>query len=176
MLVQEVANQLGLALENAELYQTAQQELAERTRAEQEIRERNQDLATLNQAGQQLSRLTTVGEILELVSSMIGQLLGNRNLSIVLYDQKTRKVSYPVVYSDGERQNLEPQDLPNDLTGYLYWTRQPVLIEHNAESDLVEKGISLPERIPHSVLAIPLVAGERIIGAIVLQDYEHEAA
>jgi signal transduction histidine kinase/DNA-binding response OmpR family regulator len=36
LLVQEVANQLGLALENAELYASAQQELRERMRAEKE--------------------------------------------------------------------------------------------------------------------------------------------
>ena len=65
MLARDVAQQLALALENAQLYATVQQELSERVRAEQETLKRNQELSLLNQVGQQLSKLTSRQELLE---------------------------------------------------------------------------------------------------------------
>lgn len=50
MLVNEVADQLGLALENAQLFMKAQEELQERLRAQQEVIRRNKDLAAITKA------------------------------------------------------------------------------------------------------------------------------
>jgi len=175
-LVQEVANQLALALENAELYQTVQQELSERIRAEQEIRTRNQDLATLNQAGQQLSRLTSPQEIYNLVGAIVSQMMACSHLTITQFDSARRTVSYPVALIDGERQELPTQPLGNDLAGYIFWTKKPLLIGHNMEAALVDLGITLPERMPLSLLAIPMLAGDRPAGSLILHDYDKEDA
>ncbi|HEY9088651.1 MAG TPA: GAF domain-containing protein [Anaerolineaceae bacterium] len=176
-LVQEVANQLALALENAELYQTVQQELGERIRAEQEILSRNQDLATLNQAGQQLSRLTAPQEIYNLVSSIVSRMMGCKDLAIAQFDNTQRTVTYPVTLSRGE--TLEPapaQPLGNDVAGYLYWTKKPLLLGSSIESQMFDLGITLPEPIPQSLLAIPMLAGDRAVGALILQDFDKENA
>lgn len=170
LLVQEVANQLALALENADLYQTVQQELTERIRAEKEIRDRNADLAMLNQAGQQLSRLTSAEEIYELLCSIIGQMFGSENLVIAVYHPNKREVAYPIYVAGGARQKIEPQPLGNDLAGYLYWTKKPLLLSRNVGAELVERGVNLPEKTPAAVLAIPMMAGERPVGAIIVQD------
>ncbi len=175
-LVQEVANQLALALENAELYQTVQQELGERIRAEQEIRTRNQDLATLNQAGQQLSRLTSPQEIYELVSNIVSQMMRCNNLEIAQFDAAQRSAAYPVILRGGERLQQGMQPLGNDVAGYLFWTKKPLLIGRNMESEMVERGIALPERVPVSIVGIPMLAGDRPVGSLILYDYENENA
>ncbi len=91
----EVAAQLALALDNAQLYNSVQQELTEKVRAEQIILRRNKDLAALNQIGQQLSRLATRGEIYELLSTMIGEVLDSRDLYICAFTRDVNMVEYP---------------------------------------------------------------------------------
>ena len=41
---------------------------------------------------------------------------------------------------------------------------------------MVKSGIELPERIPASLLAIPMITGEHVLGAIVVQDFTRENA
>ncbi|NLG97870.1 MAG: GAF domain-containing protein [Chloroflexi bacterium] len=175
-LVTEVASQLALALDNAQLYMSVQQELTERIRAEEEILRRNKDLATLNQIGQQLNRLTTREEIFELLSSMIGEVLDNSNLSICSYDSDRQILSFPIYRRDG--QPVEAKDAPfgNGLHDHVIRTRSTLLIRENAAQQIKELGIGMPRRVPASLLGIPMVAGDRVIGAIVIQDFDRERA
>jgi K+-sensing histidine kinase KdpD/DNA-binding response OmpR family regulator len=175
-LVMEIAAQLALALDNAQLYISVQQELAERIRAEQAILRRNKDLAALNQIGQQLSRLATRTEIFELLSTMIGEVLDNQNLYICSYISNKASLSFPVFRRDGQPVQVPDQPFGNGIPEYVIHSRTPLLVKGNAREALVHAGIDLPERLPLSLLAIPMIAGERSLGAIVVQDFLHENA
>lgn len=176
LLVTEVAAQLALALDNAQLYMSVQQELAERIRAEEVILRRNKDLATLNQVGQQLSRLATREEIFELLSFMIGEVLDNSNLIICSYDSGKQILSFPIYRRDG--QPVEAKDAPfeNGPAEYVIRSRRNLLIRENTVQQMDTLGIALPGRVPASLLAIPMIAGDRAVGAIVVQDYARERA
>ncbi|HMD87586.1 MAG TPA: GAF domain-containing protein [Anaerolineaceae bacterium] len=176
LLVQEVSNQLALALENAQLYETAQQELNERIRAEQEIIKRNQDLAELNQLGQKLGKLASQAEILELVHQTIGKLVENKNLSIVIYHPELNIISFPIYSIDGKRLQIPDQMLANGIFEYPLHSKSTFLISDHVKEALQEANIDLPMQIPASLLAIPLLAGDRPLGAIILQNYQQENA
>lgn len=176
LLVQEVANQLGLAIENAQLYATAQKELAERTRAEEEIRHRNEALANLNTLGQQLTRLSTPDEIFHLVMESLGKIFDTRNLILAAFDEKSGLVSFPYVFCDGNPVEVEPRPLQNELVDHLIKTQTPVSPMTQSISDLIELGVQFPEPLPRSILATPILSGERTLGAIILQNFEREDA
>ncbi|MDR3577082.1 MAG: GAF domain-containing protein [Anaerolineaceae bacterium] len=176
LLVQEVSNQLALALENAQLYATAQQELSERTRAEQEILKRNQDLAELNRVGQKLGKLASQEEIIELVYQTIGQLVENQNLAIVIYHPDPNTISFPFYTVAGERRQISDRVVINGIFEYTIRTKAPFLIRKQAREAFLEAGIDLPARIPASLLAVPLLTGDHPLGAIVLQNFEQENA
>jgi len=175
-LVMEISAQLALALDNAQLYISVQQELAERIRAEQAILRRNKDLAALNQIGQQLSRLATRGEIFELLSTMIGEVLDNQNLFICSYVPNKASLSFPVYRKDGQPVHVPDLPFGSGIPEYVIRSRTPLLITDNASETLVKAGIELPEQVPASLLAIPLIAGDRSVGAIVVQDFYQENA
>ncbi len=174
LLAQEVVSQLTLALENARLYATVQQELSERIRAEEEITRRNKDLAALNQIGQRLSKLATPDEIFSLVNTVAGQALNNHNLSIAIFDRATNQVSFPICQVDG-RVSDHPEDVVGTgITDLLQRTKAPVLLNSKLEEFLKHSKVQIPMPAPKSLLAVPMLAGERILGGIILQDYEHE--
>lgn len=176
LLVQEVSRQLALALENAHLYAKVQQELAERTRAEKEILTRNQELSLLNQVGQQLSKLTSRQELLNLVQKSIGEIIDHRNMSIVLFDPVKKKLSFPVNTLNGLHQALPDRLLANHIEDHILQKKSPLLLGTQTSQGLQQRGIQVAGLPPKSVIAIPLLAGDRAIGAIVAQDFEHENA
>ena len=176
LLVEEVSRQLSLALENARLYQTVQQELTERVKAEQEIIRRSQDLAALNQAGQQLSKLASRDEILNLVKEAVGRLIDNRNLTIALFDNSLQNITFPIHLVNGQSIPIANRPLQAGIVDHVLMSKNAMLITQATAQVLTEKGIPLPSPVPASLIAIPMSAGERMVGAIVLQDYENENA
>ncbi len=176
LLVQEVANQLALALENAQLYAAVQQELGERIRAEQEILQRNKDLASLNQIGQELSRLTDTEEIFRLVYSTIGSITDNRNLIIALQEKNSPLISYPIYCVDGNLEAVEPTLAGNGLIEFALKSTGILSVNSRVEEILRRENVLEPARIPLSLLGIPFTIGTRARGVVVIQNFEKENA
>ena len=175
-MVVQVASQLSLALENAHLYQAAQQELSERMRAEQMILHRNQDLATLNRLGQRLTSLTSRNEIFDMLAEMVGQVLDTRNLYVCMFDRNREKASYPIYIQNGLPKNKADRPAGNDLPEYLVTSRQPLLLTRDVKARFSELHIKCSGEIPASVLGIPFLIGSHQTGALVVQDFEREDA
>ena len=175
-MVMDVATQLSLALENARLYQAAQQELAERMRAEEVILHRNRDLAMLNQIGQRLTGLTSRDAIFNTLAEMAGQVLDDRNLYICILDQNTNQLSFPVYREYGASRQVANRPAADGIPEYLMASRSPLLITHQAGQRLAELGIKTEERVPASLIGIPIPMGSHQSGALVIQDFEQENA
>ena len=176
LLVQEISNQLGLAIENAQLYTAVQKELSERTKAEEEVRHRNEALAHLNSLGQDLTRLATRDEIFQLVTETLGKIFDISNLAIATYDEKTQLVSFPVLYIRGQNISISPRPLQNEIVDHVLRSQTPISPFTQSINDLVELGIELPIPQPKSILAYPIQSGSKLFGGIVLQNFETENA
>lgn len=176
LLMQEISTQLGLALENAQLYSAVQKELGERVKAEELTSRRNRDLATLNQIGQRLSRLVTRDEIFPLVSSMIQQTMDIKNLLISLYEADKNTFSFPVCIVDGKPEKIPSRESHAGYQEAMLKSHAPLVLNDNAKAYLGDEIIDHPYKSPRSLLAIPLLVGERVIGVITALDYEKERA
>ena len=175
-MVMEIVNQLALALDNAQLYLSAQQELAERVRAEEVILRRNQDLAALNQIGQQLSRLTTPAEIFELLARMIDEVLNSENYFICTYNVEQQTLSFPIYRENKQKIQVGDQAFGAGIVEYVITRQAPLFVVQNVTNTLLNMEIELPRRLPASLLAIPLLAGSRPVGAVLVQDFSREKA
>jgi signal transduction histidine kinase/CheY-like chemotaxis protein len=171
LLVQEITNQLGLAIENAQLFTAAQKELQERTRAEEEIRHRNEALAHLNNLGQHLTQLATRDEIFDLVTETLGKIYDISNLIIATYDEKKQLISFPRVFSLGQSIQIAPRPLANEIVDHVIRSQTPISPFTISVADLIEMNVTLPNPGPKSVLAMPIQSGNRIYGAIVFQNF-----
>lgn len=175
LLVQEVANQLGLAMENAELYAAVQQELNERVRAEQEILRRNKDLAALNEIGQQISRLTDREQIIATLQQALVQLMGCRNLTIAMLEADQQTLTFPVHTIDSQAQSLPARPLGHDPISYVIRSREVLRINQDLAGTFAAKGIIAEQPIPAALLAVPMVTAERAMGVIYLQEFDPSA-
>ncbi|MCD4671716.1 MAG: GAF domain-containing protein, partial [Anaerolineaceae bacterium] len=175
LLVQEVAAQLSLALENAQLYSTVQRELGERVRAEKETLKRNQDLASLNQVGQQLNTLTNRKDIFSYLENIIPQMIENPNLTIAIMSDDGERISFPVSIINSEKVYQQERLLSPGPINYVLEFRRPLLINSPSEYHQYIKE-NTPSAPPRSLLAVPMIVSEKNLGAILLENFEKESA
>lgn len=157
--------------------QELQAEVLEHKKAEDALRRRTQELATLNQIGQALSRLAPIDEILHLIYTAIGQVLDNKNLYIALYHEEEGELSFPVYTIEGQYQvPNRRRPFGDGLTEYVIRNKAPLCILSDMEATLTKLGIDTIGRPSRSLLAVPMLLGEKVLGVITLQDYQNENA
>ncbi len=158
-ILQQVANQMALALERRRLFEESQQRSAE--------------LAILNEMGRQLSNLLDIGQIAETVYTYTSRLMPAESFFMALYDEEQQIISVPICYSNGERVDISPRPAGNGLTDYVLRTGQPILIEEDVLAHMSEYGLDIPtignEKPAQCWLGVPLLLGQRVLGALVVQ-------
>jgi signal transduction histidine kinase/CheY-like chemotaxis protein len=176
LLVQEVSKQLGQALENALLYSTVEKELQERIKAEGLTERRNRDLATLNQMGQKLSHLVTRDEIFSITSSMIQKTLNTSNQLISVFNPESDTWTFPFCMVNGDSETIAPRKSREGYQEALLKSQAPLVINSNPTEILGNEVLDFPLRSPRSMLAVPLMVGNRGIGVISVFDFMSEKA
>ena len=176
LLVQEVANQLSLALENAQLYAAVQRELAERARAEKETQKRNQDLAALNQIGQRLSALTNREDIFTYLDEIIPQLIDSPNLTVAVLEDNLQTLTFPVTLIDGERSHQQDRQLSEDPIKWILDTKQGLRLNSSSEFFRLFNPDERIKKPPLSLLGVPMNISDNTLGVILLENFENENA
>jgi signal transduction histidine kinase len=166
-LVHAVGQQVGVAVENARLFQQTQEALAE-------TRRQSANLGVLNEMGRALTSSYTIEAVLENILQYTSRLLDTTYFYIALYDEKTNMVSFPLVIDGGERVQIPARPLKNSLTDYVLRNRQSLLLNENIEQNLQKLGIEsvIIGGKTQSWLGIPMVIGEQVIGMIAVQSPE----
>ena len=176
LILQEISHQLGLALENTQLYSTIQRELSERVKAERQTLRRNKDLANLNEIGQQLNRLVRKDQIFETSTEMTQKIMGIDNLLLSTVNKENTQFSFPVCLVNGMKKNLAPRKLSMGYQETVLETRKPLLINRDIHKVLSESTIDHSTYLPNSLLAVPLIVGDRSMGVLSVFDYQNENA
>lgn len=159
LLVKQVTDQLSLALENARLFQEAQQLAGE--------------LGVLNEMGRELSAQLNLTAVSELVYKYTSQLMNTDMFHMCLYSPETQQLSFPYVSINQERSFLADRGVGSDLTDYVLKTKVPLLLsEHlmlkTRSLGMTEISTGIDET-PASWLGAPLLIGEKILGVVVVQ-------
>jgi PAS domain S-box-containing protein len=157
LLMETIANQAAVAIENARLFGETERRVAE--------------LATLTEIGQALSSTLRVDEVLQLVRQQTRRVMNAEEMIITLYDQERDDVEVAL--------STDPEDIPagtrasadDTLSGYVIKHRQPLLLRNNVLEQALEMGMDPVGKIPESALAVPMLCGDRVLGAIVMQHY-----
>ncbi|HKZ85424.1 MAG TPA: GAF domain-containing protein [Anaerolineae bacterium] len=136
----------------------------------------------LSRISQTLNRLAAPSEILELIYTAAGEVLDNRNFSIALYDKANRFLSFPICTIDGARREVGSRPMGNGLTEYVIRTRAPLLLPGDVQPEIQKWGIDEIAKSPtegsggrpaRSLLSVPLMAGDKVVGVVTLQDDEN---
>ena len=163
-LLMTIAAQAAVAIENARLVEALQQRL--------------NDLTVLHEATQAILVAEGEEELLEQIHRQVGRLMDASEFYVALYDAESEEIDFVYVAEAGTRvPGFGRRPLAEGgLTAYLVRKREPVLLGEQVDAWLAEKGIVGKGRPARSYLGIPMLAGNQVIGAIAVADYERERA
>ena len=176
-LLEQVANAVSTALENARLYNTAQQELAERTRVEQQMRQRNLELEALNRvAGTMMMNVPLETSLAQMARELVNTFRA-RNCGIALLNAERDALT---VVADalplGHPQQSVGIVIPiagNASSEYVVQNKISLVVDDPQTNPLTQ---SIHERMRDRNMTclaiIPLLSGEQVIGTIGLDTTE----
>jgi two-component system cell cycle sensor histidine kinase/response regulator CckA len=171
-LCQALAQQAAIAIENARLYEQAQQEIAGREWAEKALRQRNRDLELLNRASQVFISSLNLDQVLATVLEDVNHLLGIAACSAWLIDPETDELVCRQATGPGHETVRGWRLAPGQgIAGWVARTGQSLLVP-DAQADeryyqLVAQQTGVDIR---SMLSIPLQVKEDVIGVIEVVD------
>ena len=169
-LLQTVAASMGVALENARLFDETQRLL-------KETESRNAELAVINGVQQGMAGSLDFEGIVELVGEKLRSVFGVGNLGIQVWDEGAQEIVAMYAVEHGvrlpvTRRRVEPGD-------YIHKTivAQKVFVLSSVDEQLRE-GVPVNDGTDRarSILGAPMLAGERMLGFVVVENHERDHA
>jgi GAF domain-containing protein len=165
-LITTVAASMGVALENARLFDETQ-------RLFKQSEQRAAELAIINSVQEGLAAQLEFQAIIDLVGDKIAEIFKTPSMSITLYDRQTNMQTVPYYLEHHERFPVDPMPSGAGFTSQVIRTRQPLLINQ----DMIKRGIELGSRMigdasaglpDGSYLGVPILKGEEAVGVVAL--------
>lgn len=171
-VLQTIADHLSGAIENARLFEAAQNEISARAEMETALLRRNRELALLNRAGRALISNLDLDQFLATVLAEVQHLLEVQSSSVWLLDTESGQLICR--QASGPRSDTVRGWRLNEGQGLVWWAvsrgRSLVVADvlqdprfFPAVSD--QAGINV-----HSVISVPLWVKQKVIGALQVVD------
>ena len=148
----------------------------EKADAIQQTRKHLRDAEALASVSEAISISTDQQSFFKALHGKIQQIIGNYNLIVALYDEKSNTISIPFSYEDGNVSRIESFPLGEGLTSVLIRTHQPLMLVEDTERKATELGAKVVGKPARSWLGVPMLVQNKPIGALILQDAENEHA
>lgn len=170
-LMQSLANQAGIAIENARLFTESQRLL-------KESEQRANELAIINKVQQGLASKLDVQSIYELVGDTFRDIFNAQVVMISTYDPVSNSVEHRYAIERGRRVYSPGPHPPGGFRSQIIHTHQPVLINTNVAEEAGRLGQpTLPGTVtPKSWLGMPMLVGDQVTGILSLQNLDEENA
>ncbi len=170
-LLTTLASSMGVALENARLFDETQRLL-------KETEERNAELAVITSVQQGLASKLEFQSIIDLVGDKVTEIFNAQATLISLYNPAANEIHHRYLIERGERIRFEKPVPIDRFRQRVVETRQPWLINQEylrVATDLGEEPVLEGEE-PKSLLFVPMIVGNEVTGIISLQNLDVENA
>ena len=170
-LLQTMAASMGVALENARLFDETQ-------RLFQESEQRSAELAVINSVQHALATELNMQGIYDAVGHKTREIFRDADIDIRILNPTTGHVEFPFVYDGGQRVTIDPAPL-SGISAHVLTTRATLLIDEDLPASIVRFGATtLPGTLSgeKSAVWVPLVWGNEARGLVSITDDEREHA
>lgn len=161
--LEELSLQAAIAIQNANFFN--------------EIQQRANELEIINSVQQGLSSKLDVQSIYELVGEKVRGIFNTQGVVISYYEAETESASFPYMHWMGERVYPEKQPI-SGFSGYVIRNRESIFINENVDEMARKYGSTLlaGDSFPKSMIAVPILAGDQVLGSLSIQNFEREHA
>lgn len=139
------------------------------------LQSRLEGMETLAAVNQSISVETELAALYKLIHQQISLRFGEDiSFAIAIYHPNDHQIQIPYLYENGKLTSLDPFPLGEGLTTYLINQKKSLLLVRNVGEESVRLGAKLVGKSAKSWLGVPLLLRGQAIGAIIVQDTEHE--
>jgi GAF domain-containing protein/DNA-binding response OmpR family regulator len=174
-LLATLATSMGVALENARLFDETKRLLAE-------TNERAAQLSVINEIGQALASQLDFESIVQLVGERIRTMFTANSIYIGMLDPASGLLSFPYDLLNGEPVHTKPQAVGSGLNSVVIRTGSPVRLSSFEDAHRTERkewlesiGATGDGLDSESWLGVPIMSGERVLGMITVESAERSA-
>jgi len=165
-LLETIANSMSIGLENARLFNEAEQ--------------RNAELSVINSVQQGLVAEMDMQGIYELVGERIRSLFDAQVVAVSTFDYEEFHEIFNYVFEDGKRFTIDPRPI-DKLRQKIIDSKELIYLNENADVLWTEITGEAPTVIPgtqftKSALYVPMISGKDVRGYVSLQNVESENA
>ncbi len=161
-ILQSLADQVAVTLENAQLFQ--------------EIQDRVAELTTVNLVSQTVSRAQKLDEVYDVAADQLMRQFGVEYAFLGVVDDDDM-LNLPIFIQGGERrESPPPQPANKGLSGYVVSTGEVLMINEDAEKEARKYGARVLGATTKSILIVPMVLADKVVGVLSIQDAENENA
>ncbi len=147
----------------------------------EETENRAEQLAAINRTAQALSQYLDRDELLEAAYQQIKQIMPLDAFFMAFYHPESNTVDNPIIYEAGQRSEQFNRPLnPQSYTARAITGRQPFLVNLvREEAEAIRQdpsrliGLKGTANFPVSLIFVPLIVGQQVIGAISVQSYQY---
>lgn len=170
-LLSTVAASMGVALQSAQHFDDTQRLL-------KEAKQRNSELALINSIQHGITAKLSFQEIIELVGEQLRELFVTQTMTIRWFDYEQQLVYYMYFIERGERSAPAPAHLHgSSMNRLLQQARGPIVF--NTAQEMNDAGLTAIEGTDdsgQSLISVPIIINDVIVGAIGMEDYERTFA
>jgi GAF domain-containing protein/CheY-like chemotaxis protein len=166
-VVSTIAASMGVALENARLFDETKRLLGE-------TNERAGELAVINEIGSALAEQLDFQAVIDLVGEHVRAMFRADSMFIGLHDAATNIISFPYAVDDGERTYRDPVALGPGLSTQIIKTRRPIRAGSDVEA-MALGAIQVGGSDTESFLGVPILSGDRAIGVVAIEHLDKDA-
>jgi GAF domain-containing protein/CheY-like chemotaxis protein len=157
-LLSTLAASLSVALDNARLVA--------------ETRQRAAELSIVNELGQATASQLDLEKLIDLAGPQMAATFQADIAYVALVDPNTNMIEFPFYVENGVNEPQEPLPLGQGMTSRIIQARQPVLLNKASDhEDMASHGVGT---IARSYLGVPILAGDKAIGAVSVQSVTQE--
>jgi GAF domain-containing protein len=170
-LLQTIVGSMGVALENARLFDETQRLL-------KETEQRNAQLAVINSVQSALAAELSIDGIYRAVGDKIREIFHTADIGIRIHDPRTGLVHFPYYFKDGAPLALPPSPIENAaLTRHVLALRKTLVLNEGVAEFARSIGSAvMGADYEKSSVFVPLIVGDRAWGVLNLLDMRHERA
>lgn len=160
-LARTIGNQASIALENADLYQST---VATAERFE-----------ILNRVSAEVSANLDPEQIYRSIQDAVARLMPVDAFIVALVDEEQGDIDAVYVMDMGQRISDVRLKVGQGLSGSVIATGQPLMTMDAADVQ-ARGGVTIGEQgTPHSIIAVPMLSGSKVIGSLSAQSYQFSA-
>ncbi len=183
-LLRNMAVSIGIALDNANLYQNLEEKVNERTvevvKQKEEIEKSYKNTRLLSKLGNDITSTFSVEEIIEKVYANVNSLMDAAGFGIGVYNKEIDKIVFPLYIEDTDKfENIEydPKDATR-LTSICFSQGKEIIIndfENEIEQYVGYVQAPLQGRRVESIIYLPLIFKDKVTGVITVQSFSKNA-